>query len=110
MCCSGGLKVLQELASKVAGSVNALSEDGDMTTPLFWAIKEGHAEVVDWLLSNGAYHGPLNACHDNAVHVAVYFNQIKVLNVLQAHRCNCNTPSKYGGIYCLKNISACRQN
>ena len=49
---------------------------------------------MDWLLSNGAFHQPLNVYQDSAVYVAVYHNQIDILSVLHAHKCDCNMPSK----------------
>ena len=51
--------------------------------------------MVDWLLGNGAFHQPLNVYQDSATYVAVYYNQIEILDVLKKHGCDCNMPSKY---------------
>lgn len=91
---SGALKVLQEFVSKPADSINSATSEYEATTPLYWAIRFGQNNVVNWLLSNGAFHQPLNVYQDSAVYVAVRYKQYDLLPVLKEHNCDSNISSE----------------
>ena len=54
-------------------------------TPLQWAARQGHLDIVLALLSAGCDPCHVNSYGQNAVHLAAQLDQIPVLLVLLAH-------------------------
>ena len=63
-------------------NINQPSLDYDKTTPLYWAIREGHLDVTHFLLENGSTGQPLNVYGDTAIYVAVQYNRCDILSLL----------------------------
>jgi ankyrin repeat protein len=64
--------------------LEAVDEEGD--TPLHFAVREGHAEVVEWLLSSGADRHHLNDDEESPLFLATTFGDAKVLAAFEAHK------------------------
>ena len=71
--------------------------DEHLFTPMHWAAMHGHADIVEMLVCKGAKIPTANHGGDTPLHVAVQFNQTKVVGkLLERIKINAENSNDYG--------------
>lgn len=69
-------------------TINRLCENG--LTPLHYAAKKGHTDLVRWFLEHKASYSEVDKCDLTPLHNAVIYEHLEVIKELLIHGANCN--------------------
>jgi ankyrin repeat protein len=78
--------------------ISAQAADGRGMTPLFWAAKNGHPDVVALLLERGAAMNPLRQDGVTPIFIAAQEGQRKVVALLLRHGGDANAHARIGDV------------
>ena len=70
--------------------------DDHLFTPLHWACREGHRQIVDLLISRGARLNVTNMGDDVPLHNAAQNGHLDIIKKLIQQKCNVNVVNEHG--------------
>jgi ankyrin repeat protein len=80
-CVAGDMSLMHRLLA-LGVDLNQRSDNKFELTPAFFAIKNGHSHLLDFLLTRGVFTDKLDVYGNNFGHIAVMFNQVAILELL----------------------------
>ena len=87
--------------------------DDHLFSPLHWACRQGHGDIVDLLISRGARVNVLNMGDDTPLHCAAQNGHVHIVKKLVQQKCSVNVLNEHGNTplhySCFGNYAVCSE-